>query len=302
MKHIPQLIFSFVTLVVLLIVLSGSGEAISKDGQPAAPQNVRGISLQKSYSFAGEDMPLEKQDVYERLDRELLVNTFWHSSTILNIKRSAKYFPVIERILEAEGVPDDFKYLCVAESNLSNAISPAGAKGFWQFLESTGESYGMEINAYVDERYHLEKATRAACSYLKEAREEFGSWTLAAVSYNMGRFGLKKNMEQQRANNFYELNLNAETMRYIFRIVALKEIISHPKDFGIHLEARDYYAPFDDHHELKVDTTIADLAMFAEKYGASYRDLKYYNPWLINGQLPNSSRKMYEIKLPARQH
>lgn len=300
-KRIPYFIFSFSCLIVFLILLSGVGEGKDNDKRPAAPQDIRGISLQKEYNFAGEPLPLYKQDVYERLDRELLVNTFWHSSTILNIKRSAKYFPRIEAILKDEGVPDDFKFLCVAESNLTNAISPAGAKGFWQFLESTGESYGMEVNASVDERYHLEKATRAACTYLKEAKEQFGSWTLAAVSYNMGRNGLKKNLEQQRATNFFELNLNAETMRYIFRIVALKEIISQPQDYGIHLEEQDYYAPLGDHYNLKVDTTISDLAVFAERFGISYRNLKYHNPWLINGRLPNSNGKSYDIKIPKRE-
>lgn len=300
MKQTFQFIFSFSCLIGFLILLSGSGEVTTIDNHPSAPQNVRGILLQKDYSFAGEALPIDKQDVYERLDRELLVNTFWHSSTMLNIKRSTKYFPLIESILKEEGVPDDFKFLCVAESNLTNAISPAGAKGFWQFLESTGASYGMEIDAYVDERYHLEKATRAACAYLREAKEEFGSWTLAAVSYNMGRHGLKKNLEQQRAQNFYELNLNSETMRYIFRIVALKEIIAHPGKFGIHMEENDYYAPLGAHYDMKVDTTIQDLAVFAERFGVSYRDLKYYNPWLINGKLPNINGKIYAIKIPKR--
>lgn len=292
----------FIVLLLASVIFSSSylSSGSFSSNEPNAPQNIKGIELGQSYDFAGEAMPIQDQDVYERLDRELLVNAFWHSSTILNIKRSKKYFPIIEPILREEGVPDDFKYLCVAESNLTNAVSPAGAKGFWQFLKSTGESYGMEVNKYVDERYHLEKSTRAACAYLRKAKEKFGSWTLAAVSYNMGMHGLSKALEQQNAQSVYELNLNAETMRYVFRIVALKEILSDPQAFGIHLDDQDFYKPFEAHYELTVDTAVADLANFANRFGASYRDLKYHNPWLISYTLPNLQGKSYQIKIPKK--
>lgn len=264
------------------------------------PQRIHSFSLRDSYDFAGEPLPMHRQDIVERLDRELLVNTFWHSSTILNIKRANKYFPIIEPILAANGVPDDFKFLCVAESGLSNAVSPAGAKGFWQFLSATAESYGLEVNDHVDERFHLKKATQAACEYLLEARDVFGNWTLAAASYNMGMAGVKKNMDQQSARDYYDLNVNAETMRYIFRIVAIKELLSHPEHFGFHINNEHRYRNLDEFYTLQIDSSIHDLSAFALKYGAGYRELKYFNPWLYSHKLPNYNKKKYEIRIPKR--
>lgn len=287
-------------LVLLLAFISAIDPSNSEKAMIDPPQKIKGILLKNSYGFAGEVLPLEKQDVRERLDRELLVNTFWHSSTILNIKRSKKFFPIIEPILKEYGIPDDFKYLCMAESNLSNVVSPSGAAGYWQFLKSTGSSYDLEINKYVDERNHLEKATRAACEYLLQAKKKFGNWTMAAASYNMGMNGLDKQLGLQRSNNYYDLNLSTETMRYIFRIVALKEIVSDPQAFGIQLEAEDYYSGWEDHYDIKIDSAVSSLAQFAQRFGASYRDLKYYNPWLISHTLPNMSGKTYTIKIPKR--
>lgn len=264
------------------------------------PQVIKAIDLDQEFSFAGEVVPTATNfDAKERLDRELSRNAYYHSSTLLNIKRTARYFPVIEKILAENGVPDDFKYLAVAESDLINATSPAGAKGVWQFMKTAAKAYDLEINKEVDERYHLEKATRAACKYIKNDKERFGSWSLAAAAYNMGGTRLRKEIKAQRASNYYDLNLNAETSRYVFRIIAIKQIINNPSDFGFYLEEEDKYEPLD-FVNIKVDYSIPNLGDFAVKNGISYRMLKVFNPWLISSSLTNSSKKTYYIKVPRK--
>ena len=256
------------------------------------------VEADGDYWFANERIPVENFDVRERLERELVVNTYYHSSTILNLKNASRYFPVIEPILKENGIPDDFKYLAVAESNLRNATSPAGAKGFWQFMRGTAGDYGLEVNSEVDERYHLEKATRAACEYLKKYRERFGSWVAAAAAYNMGASGLSGDMDEQRFENYFDLNLSEETNRYVFRIVAIKEVMQHPEHFGFDLSEEERYEPLDDYAVVTVDTGIPNLGDFAKKYGVSYRLLKVYNPWLTSSKLTNREAKTYEIKVP----
>lgn len=285
-------------LMVLLISNSSLRQSNTSGVNHALPQVVKSIDLNKAFSWAGEQIPMEKQDVKERLDRELTVNAYWHSSTVLNIKKGAKYFPIIEPILAEEGVPQDFKYLAVAESNLSNVTSPAGAKGFWQFMKATGKEYGLIINSEMDERYNLEKSTRAACKYLKKYHESMGSWTLAAAAYNRGPSGLASDMATQKATNFYDLNLNHETGRYIFRLAAIKEIFENPEMFGFYIEQEHMYKPLLDYYIVNVDTAIENWGEFSEKYGISYRDLKVYNPELVSHKLTNSSRKTYQIKIP----
>lgn len=264
------------------------------------PQLVMSVDMDRNFNFAGESLPIDNFDVKERLERELTVNTYWHSSTILNIKNSTRYFPVIEKILAKNGVPDDFKYLAVAESSLRNAVSPAGAKGIWQFVENTGEYYGLEINKEVDERYDLEKSTQAACEYLKGYHKRFKSWTLAAAAYNMGGTRLARDLEEQRAGTYYDLNLNAETSRYVFRLVAMKEILSDPQNYGFFIEDTEMYQPLEDYEVVEVSGSIENLGDFATKYGVSYRMLKVYNPWLIDSKLTNKNRKTYQIKLPRK--
>ncbi len=268
-------------------------------GDDKLPQVIRAIDLDRPFSFAGERVPMENFDVRERLDRELIVNSYRHSSTILNIKNAHKYFPIIEPILMAEGIPDDFKFLAMAESDLRNATSPAGAKGFWQFMEPVAEHYGLEVNREVDERYHIEKATYAACAYLKDVKERFGSWTMAAAAYNMGGTRLAKELRAQGTSSYYDMNLNEETSRYVFRLLALKEIVSHPDRYGFQIEDDAKYTPMTDFQILTVDTTIHDLGAFARDHGITYRMLKVYNPWMIESHLPNSSRKRYQIKIPT---
>lgn len=249
-------------------------------------------------TFADETVPLNLIDVKEKFDRELLVNTYWQSQTLLLIKRSYRWFPTIEKILKEEGVPDDFKYLALIESGLTNVVSPAGATGFWQLMKDAAKERDIEVSSTVDERYHVEKSTKAACAYLKEAKERFGSWTLAAASYNMGMAGLSKQLERQQATNYYDLVLNEETARYIFRIAAAKTILTDPKSYGFQFREEDLYRPlkFD---TVNVDTNVKDWASFAFQQGINYKTLKYLNPWLRDNYLANSSGKKYAIKIPT---
>ncbi len=258
---------------------------------------VFALHIPDTLSFAGEPVPMHLWDIRERYDRELLVNTYWQSQTMLFFKRANRWFPVIEPILEKHGVPNDFKYLALIESGLMNVVSPAGATGFWQFLEGTGREFGLEVNAHIDERYHVEKATEAACKYLLNARERFGSWTLAAAAYNIGNARLSRVMNTQRVGGYYDLHLNEETSRYMFRLLAVKTIFTDPAGSGFHFRPKDLYEPFN-YTTMVVDTTIPDLVAFALQHNTTYKELRLLNPWLRDYELPNRSRKRYEIKIP----
>jgi len=260
--------------------------------------NIFALTLPKTLDFAGEEIPMNLLDVREKMDRELLVNTYWQSQTLLLLKRSHRWFPLIEKILKEEGVPEDFKYLALMESGLTQIVSPAGATGFWQLMKDAARERGLEVNNDVDERYHIEKSTYAACAYLKEAKEKFGSWTLAAASYNMGMAGINSQLERQKATNYYDLVLNEETSRYIFRILAAKTIMSDPKSFGFNFREEDLYGSLK-FKEIEVDSTIPNLADFAFQQGINYKTLKFLNPWMRDNHLPNSSRKKYLIKIPT---
>lgn len=247
--------------------------------------------------FAGESAPLQITDVKERFERELLVNANLDASTLLIIKRANRAFPVIEPILAKYGVPDDFKYLAVIESSLMNAVSPAGARGVWQFMEATAKENGMEVNSEVDERYHLEKATEAACKYLLNAKQKFGTWTLAAASYNGGITGVNRQIDIQKVTDYYDLLLTDETSRYVFRILALKEIMKNPQLYGFTIVPEELYENLPS-RKVAVDSTIADLADFAKSQGINYKILKIHNPWLRDKKLQNASKKRYEIEIP----
>lgn len=259
--------------------------------------NVYAIPLPENLNFAGEPVPVQNPDILERMDRELLVNTYWQSNALLLFKRAHKYFPIIEPILKEEGVPDDLKYLAVIESGLTQARSPANAEGFWQILKGTGQEFGLEVNSNVDERYNLELATRVACTYLKQGYERFGSWTAAAAAYNAGNYGISKRLEEQQVASYYDLLLGEETGRYVFRIVALKEIMSHPKKYGFNFTKRDLYQPITT-YKVEVDTAVTDFVKFAERLGINYKILKIHNPWLREPHLNNKSRKKYYIEIP----
>ncbi len=252
----------------------------------------------KAMDFCGEPVPLQVREIKERLDRELLINMYYHGSNLYNLKLTTRWFPVIEPILKQKGIPDDFKYLCLAESALQQVTSKSNAVGFWQFLGETGKKYGLEINDEVDERYHVERATEAACDYFLKAYSMFGNWTVVAASYNCGTTGMQNFINDQQQQDYYDLLLPDETMRYVFRILALKEIFTHPTRYGFQLSPGDFYPPYQ-YSTASIDTTISSLTDFALQHGTTYKTLKILNPWLRNKQLRNASKKHYEIKLPT---
>lgn len=298
------------TLLILAIVV-GIGYAVQapvdldeipdgRTGDRYVSETYRIVAVRKpeNLTFAGEPVPIDDPDVFEKVDREFLVNTYWQSNAILLMKRARLYFPIIEPILAKNGVPDDFKYLAVAESGLDNlAASPAGARGTWQILKGTAREYGLEVNDNVDERYHLEKATQVACEYLKKWKEEFGTWTLAAAAYNAGPSGVKKFMDIQGAESYYDLLLGEETGRYVFRILAIKEILNNPEAYGFEIEESEWYTRVPT-YEVKVDSSVSSFADFADGYGLSYKVLKRYNQWLREPELKNAEGKEYSIKIP----
>lgn len=285
--------------VATLFINSSPGETDDKEQQRAfeSDYNIYSLPLPEKLNFAGETVPLDQFDIRERLDRELLVNTYWQSQTLLFIKRANRWFPVIEPILKEEGVPDDFKYLSLVESGYMNVVSPAGATGFWQLLKTTGSEFGLEVNKEVDERYHVEKATHAACAYLKEAHEKFGSWTVAAAAYNMGMKGFERQTERQKATNYYNLVLNSETERYVFRILALRQILNDPEGFGFNVRKKDLYPPVET-QTVVLDSAVTDFADWAAQFGINYKTLKLHNPWLRDNFLTNKNGTAYTIKLP----
>jgi len=253
--------------------------------------------LPESVDFCGEAVPLNLYWVKEGVERELIIQGYQHSRTLLTLKRSTRFFPVIEQILKEEKVPDDLKYLCIAESNLENVVSPAKATGFWQFMEATGKHYGLEINDQVDERYHLEKATRAACKHLKKLKNQFGNWALAAAAYNMGEGGLSKNISEQQIDNYWELFLNQETSRYVSRCIAYKLLFENQELYNIRMAATDFYKPID-YKEIVIKETIDDLRKYCVENNILYRQLKELNPWLTETKLTASASKSYSLKLP----
>lgn len=285
-----------VTFLSFYVVQKGLNNTI----QEYFPQSYRIVSpeLPDEISFAGEQVPLDQFEVREKLDREMTVGTYWHSAMILYMKRANRWFLVIEPILEKNGIPNDFKYISLIESDLTNTVSPVGATGFWQFMKATAIKYGLEVNSIVDERYNVEKATEAACLYLKDAKEKFGTWTLAAASYNMGQNGTDNQLERQKADSYYNLVLNEETTRYIFRALAVKTIMNDPEKYGYKIEQKDMYPPLD-FKIVNVNKEIKHWADFAAKYGINYKTLKLFNPWLRENYLPNRSRKNYEVKIPV---
>ncbi|MFA7446022.1 MAG: lytic transglycosylase domain-containing protein [Flavobacteriaceae bacterium] len=281
-------IFAVVAVVLISFVLIN---ASSTENTLKKEENV-------ALNFCGEAVPMEIPDVWERFDREMVINRNLHASTELVIKRANRYFPVIEPILAKYGVPDDFKYLAVIESKLENAVSPAGARGIWQFMPATAKEYGLEVNDFVDERYHLEKSTEAACKYLLAAKEKFGNWTLAAASYNGGMNGITRQIERQKVSDFYDLLLTEETFRYVFRILALKEIMQHPEKYAYVIATNELYPPFST-QKITVDSPIENWADFAQQHNINYKTLKIHNPWLRDISLPNKAKKIYYIEIPT---
>ncbi|MBN3036058.1 MAG: lytic transglycosylase domain-containing protein [Bacteroidales bacterium] len=297
------LVPAVITLIVtgaLLVTLAWKKQRNDEKYRAAFHEKYRifTVELPDQISFAGEEIPLDIYYIRENLDRELLVNTYWHSATILVLKRSFRWFPVIEPILADSGIPDDFKYLALAESGLTNAVSPRGAVGFWQFLEGTAREYGLEVNDEVDERYHVEKSTRAACSYLLESFREFERWPLVAASYNAGRKRIRESVDRQSSHDYFELFLNEETSRYVFRIIALKLICENPARFGFYLRGKDLYPPLP-YIIREIAGPVPDLVAFARENGTTYKLLKDMNPWLRSDKLRNPGGKTYPLKIAS---
>ncbi len=295
------LIFS--GMVFLLFTFAGdkgvNGEELP-DQEPGRILTVISPEIPKKADFAGENAPLELFYVKESLDRELLVNSYWHSSTILMLKRANRWFPVIEPILKENGIPDDFKYVALIESGFTRTVSPKGAAGFWQFLEKTARDYGLEVNDYVDERYHVVKSTQAACRYFLESFENYTNWTLVAAAYNAGNRRISESLEDQHGKSYYDLYLNEETSRYIYRVLAIKILYENREAYGFHLNKTDLYQPIQT-QPVTVETPIVSLADFADDNGMNYKMLKELNPWLRSGSLPNASGKSYLIEIHAMQ-
>jgi len=289
--------------VIGFLVLAFTSQPIPEDSPDTSENdyNVYALEIPEFLDFSGEVIPVQIPDIRERMDRELLVNTYWQSNGLLLFKRSYRYFPVIEPILKSYGIPDDFKYLALIESGLQNVTSPAGAKGFWQIMKSTGKEYGLEINTNVDERYHLELSTHVACRYFLKAKEKFGNWTLTAAAYNAGIRGIINQLEKQNVSEYYDLLLGEETGRYVFRAVALKEIFAHPKKYGFNFTSNDLYSTIPT-SKIKVDTAVTDFVQFAAKFGLNYKQLKIHNPWLREGFLNNKSRKLYTLDIPQKEY
>ncbi len=299
-----KVILGFLLMLLLGNVILFTGSKTEGDeGKPGSKAPIvanrtYAVKIPEHMEFASEMVPLSDFNVKERLDREMLINTYWHSSTIYLFKQANRYFPIIVPILKEHNIPEDFKFLALAESGLQNLVSPSNAVGIWQFIKATGKSYDLEITNEVDERYHLEKATLAACAYLKDAHEMFGDWTMAAASYNMGMENLRKVQKIQQVSSYYDIYLNTETSRYIFRILAFKEIFENPQKYGFILESEDLYEPIG-YRTVIIDSAINDLAGFALEQGTNYKMLRILNPWLRRSYLRNINKKRYELKLPA---
>jgi membrane-bound lytic murein transglycosylase D len=291
---IPALLIS-ASSVLFITAVSPDTDSISAN--EILPSTVVSPPIPEYVFLAGEQVPIGSFNVREKLDRELIVNTYRHSSSILYLKRASRWFPLIEPILEENGIPNDFKYLAVIESGLTQAVSPAGATGFWQFMKKTAPEYDLEVTSTVDERCHVEKSTHAACQYLRESYEKFGNWGLAAASYNMGMSGVEKSLEAQGVDSYWDLHLNSETGRYVYRILAVKEVLSHPGTYGFQMTENDLYLP----HEVRkvaVTASIENLSEFALKNGSNYRELKELNPWLIKDSFVARAGKTYTVYFP----
>lgn len=257
------------------------------------------IKIPNKIEFAGEKVPVTDFDVYESLDRELSINVYWQSQTLLFIKRANRFFPIIEPILKKYNIPDDFKYMAVAESGLTNTTASTGATGYWQFLESTAKEYGLEINDEVDERYNIEKSTEAACKFLNKSFDKYKNWTLAAASFNFGRNNLNKQINRQKAYNYYDLVLGDETSRYVFRIIAIKMILSNPHKYGFNVKQKDLYQTIPS-YKVTVDSSVTDFTQFAQQFSINYKILKIFNPWLRENYLTNKNKNTYKIVIPKK--
>ena len=296
-------IITYIFLIIIIVLLIfGFDKLITKEeiqlpGTNDQYYKIVSLPIPDTLFVFGEEMPMDIFYVKESLDRELSVNTYWHSSTLLLMKKSYRWFPMFDSILKANDIPSDFKYLAVIESGLANVVSPANAVGYWQFLKGTAKDYKLEVNKEVDERYNVEKATVAACQYFNNSYEKFGNWTMVAAAYNAGNRGVIKQMERQKAGSYYDLLLSDETSRYVYRIAAIKIIFENPELYGFYIDDADIYAPIAT-YDVIIKDKVDDFAVFAKQNGISYKILKYFNPWLRQSYLKNKKKKTYNIKIP----
>jgi membrane-bound lytic murein transglycosylase D len=297
---IVLLIIVILNIGIVALLITGTTANEESDGAALkTPAAFAAVEIPDSVVFAGEPVPLWRFDVREALDRELLVNSYFHSQTIRYIKMAPRYFSMIEPILKEKGVPDDFKYLAVAESGFNpRAVSPARAVGLWQFLQGTGRDYGLEINGEVDERYHVEKSTYAACDYLLDSYERYGSWAIVAAAFNAGNRGVQRQMERQKNVSYYDLLFGEETSRYVFRIIALKLIMENPGKYNFLIAEEEKY-PLVQTRDVEISGKVEDFADFALEQGINYKLLKDFNPWLRDNFLTNSGGKKYTVKIPV---
>ncbi|MDO8999735.1 MAG: transglycosylase SLT domain-containing protein [Bacteroidota bacterium] len=260
-------------------------------------QIVLGLNIPSNLEFCGEKIPLNSLSIKEDLEKEFFNNNYWKHNSAVLFAKAQKWFPYIEPILKQQGVPDDFKYVAVIESHLSNIVSPAGAAGFWQLMPSSARNYDLEVNEMVDERLDVEKATRAACRHLKDAYAVFNNWTLSAAAYNLGIGGIQAALKKQKSNNYYDLLLNSETGSFVYRILAYKTLFSNPTHFGIKKKKWNYFAKIP-LKTYKVDSSITNISYLAKQIGCSKTIIKLYNPWLLGETLNNPENKIYEFKIP----
>jgi membrane-bound lytic murein transglycosylase D len=291
------LVFCVTYIVVKTFVYPPSSNAIAYNNNNF---NVLGLNIPSDLQFCGEPVPSNNYGIRSALEKEFFASAYWKTSSLVFFNKAQRWFPYIEPILKREGVPDDFKYLCVIESHLSNVSSPVGAVGFWQLVPFSARQYGLEVNDYVDERYHVEKATVAACRHLKEAYANFNNWTLAAAAYNRGIGGIRNAMKSQKADNYFDLMLNPETGSFVYRILAYKTLLMNPAHFGIK-KGKLRYASKIPYKIYQVDTTVNDLSQFARDLGVNLVTLRIFNPWILRSSLPNASGKTYEIRVPRDQ-
>ena len=300
---IIQIVVLVVGLAAITAIFVGIRALKLAEKRPVSLEQIQlrcnDIEFTEDITFAGERVPLEMFNIRERYEREILSVCYFHSNTMLLVKRSARWFPVIEPILKKYGIPEDFKYLCVTESTLTNAVSPAGAVGFWQFMEATGKEYGLEINKEVDMRYNVEMETEAACRYFLKSYEIYHNWTLVAASFNAGTRRLSKFLKEQKVHSYYDLLLSDETERYIFRILAFKTILSNPEKYGIYVSKSLEYQPFK-YKTVVVTESVDSWADFALEHDITYKLLKIFNPWLRDKSLKVKKGEVYEIKIPTK--
>ncbi len=295
---LPSVLTSSLILCLLFEIWLEGRDVISMDrpGQRARFMHY-GVRLPDSLNFCGELFPRNDSVIVKRLERELLSKSFHIPQYKLFISRCRTWFPVIEPILKKNGVPDDFKYVALIESNLSNAVSPKGAAGFWQFIPESGRMAGLEVNEFVDERFDVEKSTEAACRYIRNCYKTFNNWTLAAAAYNLGEGGIAQQIKRQPGKSFYEMKFNRETAIYMYKLIAMKEVISRPKYYGILKIPKGTRVTFK-YKVKKVDVPIEDLAAWAQSQGTTLLVLQHLNPWLRGNQLPNHEGKTYRIHVP----